>query len=545
MLLHVVRPVAGLAIVPDLAHHGRRAVVAHQGHERTPLHPAHHQFLGVGALGVVAEVPAEEAAEVGVPHRDAADHVVEARRHLVLHVGPVAHDVAAPRECAVVLDAERSRTRHLQLSLGVALRGTLVLVDAAVVNQREGILHAAPRAVVGHVVRITLPLEVVGFGRIGPPRIEAHAVEVGEIFPVDVARLGVEHVIDQHATVAGPGVERKEGTQLVEFLVLPGPGSEVGPEGDHQVGILPVHVVHHLLRRGQARGALCLRLGNLGIGILVVGKVTHLLRVANLVEVMGVLELHGVPVRVATPVLPVLHDGVDGDVAAAVFVEHARKLVGCLVALAALPVAVRPEREHRRLAAQPPYLLHHAVLRAVLVEEVVVDALADAAAQGGPAGIVAPERLSCIVPIDAVALLAGEVGDVDVRIGVPKAERRAALVDGLSLAALSEAEDGFVGVELPALAHFVLAPIDALGDTFHGALSQFGQQLPALGVEEAHHALGIDLHRQTFGREGALAGDGRCRVGWRQYHRITPFRCHRVGSSRSVGFRDAHDAGGI
>ena len=260
---------------------------------------------------------------------------------------------------------------------------------------------------------------------------------------------------------------------------------------------------------------------------------------------MGVLELHGVPVRVAAPVLPVLHDGVDGDVAAAVFVEHARKLVGCLVALAALPVAVRPEREHRRLTAQPTDLLHHAVLRAVLVEEVVIDALADAAAQGCPAGIVAPERLSRIVPIDAVALLAGEVWDVDVRIGVPKAERRAALVHGLSLAALSEAEDGFVGVELPALAHFVLAPIDALGDTFHGALSQFGQQLPALGVKEAHHALGIDLHRQTFGREGALAGDGGSRVGWRQYHRITPFRCHRVGSSRSIGFRDAHDAGGI
>ena len=422
-----------------------------------------------------------------------------------------------------MLDAERSRTRHLQLSLGVTFRGTLVLVDAAVVNQREGILHAAPRAVVGHVVRIALPLEVVGFGRIGPPGIEAHAVEVGEILPVDVARLGVEHVIDEHTSVARPGVERKEGTQLVELLVLPGPRSEVGPKGDHQVGILPMHVVHHLLWRGQARGTLCLRLGNLDIGILVVGQVTHLLGVAYLVEVMWVLELHRVPLRIAAPVLPVLHDGIDRDVTAAVFVEHARKLVWRLVALAALPVAIGPQREHRGLSAQQSNLLHHAVLRAVLVEEVVIDALADAAAQGGPASIVAPERLSCIVPIDAVALLAGEVGDVDVRIGVPKAERRAALVHGLPLAALSEAEDGFVGVELPALAHFVLAPIDALGDGGDRALPQFGEELFTGRVKEAYHALGIDLHREAFGGEGALAGDDRRRTGWGQYHRIAPF----------------------
>ena len=245
---------------------------------------------------------------------------------------------------------------------------------------------------------------------------------------------------------------------------------------------------------------------------------------------MGVLELHGIPVRVAAPVLPVLHDGIDGDVAATVFVEHTRKLVGCLVAFAALPIAIGPEREHRGLAAQPTDLLHHAVLCTVLVEEVVIDALADAAAQGCPAGIVAPERLSRIVPIDAVALLAGEVWDVDVRIGVPKAERRAALVHGLPLAALSEAEDGFVGVELPALAHFVLAPIDALGDGGDRALPQFGEKLFARRVKEAYHALGIDLHREAFSGEGAFAGDCRRRTDWGQYHRIAPFLCHRVGS---------------
>ena len=180
-----------------------------------------------------------------------------------------------------------------------------------------------------------------------------------------------------------------------------------------------MHIIDHLLRSGQTWSTLLLDLGNLSCGILVVGQIAHLLRIANLVEVMGILKLHGIPVRIATPVLPVLYDGIDGDVALAIFVEHTRQLVRSLVALAALPVTIRPKREHRSLAAQQAHLLHHAVLRTVLIHEVIVDALGHSAAQSCAVGAVAPERLASIVPIDAVAFLAGEIRDIGVRIGVP------------------------------------------------------------------------------------------------------------------------------
>ncbi len=327
----IVGPVALLAELIQLADHGRGAVVAHQGHESAPLHPTGLQLLHGRVLRTLLILPVEEAAEVRVPKRNAAERIVQARGHLVLHLVPGSHDVAAPRERAVVLDAEAAAARHLQRAFPVALHRTLVLIDALVVEQGEGILHAEPRSVVGLPVLVAHLLEMVGFGRVGPPGVQPHPIEVGEVFPVEVARLGVEDIVGLHTGVAGPRVKRQQGVHLLQFLVLFRPRTEVGPNGDHQVGIVLVDVLHHFLGTLQSRLALRLHVPHVAGQILIVGRVTHL------VDVVGILKLHRVPVGVAAPILPVLHDGIGGNPQRTVLVEHTGQFVAGLVAFTALP----------------------------------------------------------------------------------------------------------------------------------------------------------------------------------------------------------------
>ena len=84
----IIGPVALLSKLVNFADHRARAVIAHQGHERTPLHPARLQFLSSRALRIVVEVPIEESAKVGVPEGDAAERVVQSRGNLALHLFP-------------------------------------------------------------------------------------------------------------------------------------------------------------------------------------------------------------------------------------------------------------------------------------------------------------------------------------------------------------------------------------------------------------------------------------------------------------------------
>src|SRR5262245_49540306 len=91
-------------------------------------------------------------------------------------------------------------------------------------------------------------------------------------------------------------------------------------------------------------------------------------------EALGI-EAVRAPLRLL-PVEPILHDDVHGDAARAEALEDVEALLRGLVALAALPQAESPARQHRRLAGETPVARHHVVeLRAV--DEVIVDALAD------------------------------------------------------------------------------------------------------------------------------------------------------------------------
>ena len=204
-----------------------------------------------------------------------------------------------------MLQTEGAAARHLHRTLTLVvlvlfgflqLGSSLVLVSAAVGHEREGILHRQPRTVIGLVIVGFLGfVEVVRFRRVSPPGIEAHFIEVREVFPVDVACLRVERVIGKHALVTRPRVERQQRSNLLQFLIGLRPRAEACPDADHQVGIVLVHVFHHLLRTLQAR------LQSLGF---VFGS--HLLQVvrqvflpsgvADLVYIIRIHEAHGVPV---------------------------------------------------------------------------------------------------------------------------------------------------------------------------------------------------------------------------------------------------------
>ena len=105
----------------------------------------------------------------------------------------------------------------------------------------------------------------------------------------------------------GPGFKFQQGIHLVEFLELVGPGAEAGPYGNHEVGVVLVYVFHHLFWAFEAGFRIA------GILVFAVRQVAQGFRIVHLVDVARVHEFHGVPVGIASPVLPVLYDTVEGN----------------------------------------------------------------------------------------------------------------------------------------------------------------------------------------------------------------------------------------
>ena len=197
--------------------------------------------------------------------------------------------------------------------------------------------------------------------------------------------------------------------------------------------------------------------------------------------------------------MPVLHDAVERNLQFTVLVEHLAQLVAGLVALAALPVSHGPEGEHGGLTGELADRGDDSVLCAVAVEEVVVDPLCHLRGEGGGFGRVLKVAASGIVPIEAIALHGGEVGDGDVGIVVPYLHFLATLVE-LGAAALAKAVDGLVGAEQEVLAYAVLPLVDTCGDGCHLGCALLGKQGVALGIGKAHLTCGgIDGHREACG----------------------------------------------
>ena len=345
----------------------------------------------------------------------------------------------------------------------------------------------------GNIEILVFHIQMVGFGRVQPPSVHTQVEDVLLQFgPVDVAGYRVEGVVRLHAGLGWPRLKVEQGLQTVHALVHLCPGAERGPYGNHDVCVLTVHVVNHLLRTLDAR------FGVAGVLVLVIGQETHELRVTHPVDVARILEGHRVPVLVAAPVLPVLDDAVQRHTQGAVFVHHFTELVGALVAFAALPEAQCPERIERGLPRQLSDSGNHAVGMAA-IDEVIVGTVTHFRVERCLLRIVGKGGRRVVVPIQSVPLDGVDEGDADVHVLVAEEQLLAALVH-LACLLLPQAVDDLILIQQEGLPHVERGGAGIVKVGKLCAIVLVLQQLLAGCVKEAYAAGGgVEGHQQAVG----------------------------------------------
>ena len=227
----------------------------------------------------------------------------------------------------------------------------MVVIDALHMSQGEGVAHGAEGASVqaGDVVVVGgLVAEVVGFGRVEPQGVDTLAHEaLIEVVPELGAGGGVIDVVGACGHVGGIALDGDEASGIAEITVLGGGGAEIGPNGDHQLGVHGMHLVNHAL----------------------------------IVGIVGVEEVHGVPMVVVAPILPVLHHAVERHTEAAIAAYDINDFLHAHVALFALIEAEVPQRGQLGLARERAPGAQHAV-GVGAHEHIVVDGLSGGKERG-------------------------------------------------------------------------------------------------------------------------------------------------------------------
>ena len=162
------------------------------------------------------------------------------------------------------------------------------------------------------------------------------------------------------------------------------------------MGIVFVHVFHHFFRSLDAWFRV------FGIRVFTIRQVFHPCFVAHFVDVTRIHELHGIPVGVASPILPVLHDAVQWYAEFTVFVQHFAEFIRAFVAFTALPVPHSPKRKHGGLAGEIAYAGNDTVLRTVFINKVIVAHVAHLAIETCFLRGVGEHSGRRVVPIDAI-----------------------------------------------------------------------------------------------------------------------------------------------
>ena len=166
-----------------------------------------------------------------------------------------------------------------------------------------------------------------------------------------------------------PRLEGQQQSLFIEFTELLGLGTEAGPDGDHEMGMLGMHVLDELRTSGEVLRE----------------------------------EVHGVPQVVGAPILPVLNDTVQGHLQFTILIDNAFCLGSGLIALLRLPEAVCPQREHRYIACQLTHQGNVAIGRAA-IHKVIVYAFAGLRRERHAVLVVIELRGRVVLPIDAPAL---------------------------------------------------------------------------------------------------------------------------------------------
>ena len=161
------------------------------------------------------------------------------------------------------------------------------------------------------------------------------------IIDLHTRRIVTHRGPDMRDTALRPRLERHQQSLGIQFPELLGLRTEAGPDRYHEVGMLLVHVLNHLL------------------------AIRKVLRE----------EVHRVPQIVRAPVLPVLDDTIEGHLQSTILVDNALRLTSSLITLLRLPIAVSPQGEHRHITCQ---LAHQGniTVGTSAIHKVVVHALA-------------------------------------------------------------------------------------------------------------------------------------------------------------------------
>ena len=225
-------------------------------------------------------------------------------------------------------------------------------------------------------------VEEVGIRRVHPPCIATIVIECLQMLPIDITRHGTEGIVDLHTrgivhhrwpdmgdATLWPRFDRQQQALLIKFTELLGVRPEARPDGNHEVGMLLMDILDQL---GTAGKILC-------------------------------QKVHGVPKIVATPILPVLDDAVEGHLQLAILIYNTLRLGSRLITLLRLPVAKGPQWEHGHIAREVAHLGNHTVGRAA-VHEVVVYTLTCLRVEGHAIRIVLKQCWRIVFPIDTPAL---------------------------------------------------------------------------------------------------------------------------------------------
>ena len=252
------------------------------------------------------------------------------------------------------------------------------------------------------------------------------------------------------------------------------------------MGIVLMNILHHFLRTLQTRLSLCLHLLHICRKILGKGRVAHL------IYIIWILEFHRIPVGIASPILPVLHDGIGRNLQFTILVQYARQFIAGLIALAALPEAHRPFREHRSLSGQLADAGDDSILCTILVHKIVVGTGSYFTGEGSTGRLtiiilrcydIIEISFSRIVPVKTIAFLAGEIRDGDISVIVPEYDVLTATLIHMNITQLSQTIDGLVVGKTEVLLNAVLALVGFILAGFQTGLRIGKQQLSILRKE--------------------------------------------------------------
>ena len=234
------------------------------------------------------------------------------------------------------------------------------------------------------------------------------------------------------------------------------------------MAVVAVDIVYHFLRTLDAR-LLWFQVFH------VTGQVALPGRISHLINIVRVHEAHGIPVGVASPVLPVLYHCVDRNLQFTVFVEHADEFIAGLIAFATLPEAHGPQGRQCSLSREFTYGGDDAVGRAVAIEKVVVDKRSHLTAHRRLRSSVVEQRASGIVPIEPVAFAAEEERNRYICVVVPHLHLLSAVAHE-RVTKLSESIYGLVAGQSETLSDLVLSVVHLVGarcEETTGGLQQF------------------------------------------------------------------------